>query len=577
MTDSDSDDCDDMPGLVCQTNGASLNTKHIQDDAFDSGEEMFVDSLQPALDLFSSKTFRTAEECMDHCKEVHGLDLNLLKKRHSMDTFSYIRFINYIREEAPSPGFVMSLSSAEKWSDIKYMKPAIGDDPLLMFNFEEDLDSLGEEEDDENGIEIDISRELNDQIANPRNVFSNINISPEGEDSVRIPLDKFNELKIQYERMTKEVQEKEARLKAVMEDMTKMQSIAQHLMGPSTTSSSGSTETTTGSDLPANVSELKSSSFIDGEYFSSYDHYGIHHEMLSDSVRTESYRDSLLKNPGRLKDAAVLDIGCGTGILSMFAAQAGAKTVVGVDCSQIIYSAMDIIRENGLEDRVKLCKGKLEEIELPVEKFDIIVSEWMGYFLLYEGMLDTVITARDKYLAPGGTVLPNRCTLDICAVADHERYDSYVGKFWSEVYGLKMNCMRKPILEEASIEVIPGRVVVSDNITVLDLDLNTCNIGDTQFSAKFDLRISQDSKLTGLCGYFDIFFDLPESPVRFSTGPQSKPTHWKQTIFYLPEKMAVKKDQILNCSISSKRMKTDVRALKVSLTINEKTYRYIVD
>jgi len=492
MTDSDSDDCDDMPGLVCQTNGASLNTKHIQDDAFDSGEEMFVDSLQAALDLFSSKTFRTAEECMDHCKEVHGLDLNLLKKRHSMDTFSYIRFINYIREEAPSPGFVMSLSSAEKWSDIKYMKPAIGDDPLLMFNFEEDLDSLGEEEDDENGIEIDISRELNDQIANPRNVFSNINTSPEGEDSVRIPLDKFNELKIQYERMTKEVQEKEARLKAVMEDMTKMQSIAQHLMAPSTTSSSGSTETTTGSDLPDNVSELKSSSFIDGEYF-------------------------------------------------------------------------------------KLCKGKLEEIELPVEKFDIIVSEWMGYFLLYEGMLDTVITARDKYLAPGGTVLPNRCTLDICAVADHERYDSYVGKFWSEVYGLKMNCMRKPILEEASIEVIPGRVVVSDNITVLDLDLNTCSIGDTQFSANFDLRISQDSELTGLCGYFDIFFDLPESPVMFSTGPQSRPTHWKQTIFYLPEKMAVKKDQILNCSISSKRMKTDVRALKVSLTINEKTYRYIVD
>merc|ERR1739838_510931 len=147
------------------------------------------------------------------------------------------------------------------------------------------------------------------------------------------------------------------------------------------------------------------------------------------------------KNPGCLKDAAVLDIGCGTGILSMFAAQAGAKTVVGVDCSQIIYSAMDIIRENGLEDRVKLCKGKLEEIELPVEKFDIIVSEWMGYFLLYEGMLDTVITARDKYLAPGGTVLPNRCTLDICAVADHERYDSYVGKFWPEVYGLSQNLL----------------------------------------------------------------------------------------------------------------------------------------
>ena len=140
-----------------------------------------------------------------------------------------------------------------------------------------------------------------------------------------------------------------------------------------------------------------------------------------------------------------------------------------------------------------------------------------------------------------------------------------------------MNCMRKPILEEASVEVIPGKCVVSDNVSVLDLNLKTCSIGDTQFSAKFQLKISQDCELTGLCGYFDIFFDLPETPIMFSTGPQSKATHWKQTIFYFPEKMTVKKDEVLNCSITSKRMRTDVRALKISFTINEKTYRYVVD
>ena len=99
----------------------------------------------------------------------------------------------------------------------------------------------------------------------------------------------------------------------------------------------------------------------------------------------------------------------------MFAAQAGAGSVVGVDCSDIIYKAMDIIRENKMEDRVTLVKGKLEELKLPREKFDVIVSERMGYFLLYEGMPDTVIAARDKLLAPGGTMVPNRCTLDICA------------------------------------------------------------------------------------------------------------------------------------------------------------------
>ncbi|KAF3821934.1 hypothetical protein GH733_007308 [Mirounga leonina] len=82
----------------------------------------------------------------------------------------------------------------------------------------------------------------------------------------------------------------------------------------------------------------------DGVYFSSYGHYGIHEEMLKDKVRTESYRDFIYQNPHIFKDKVVLDVGCGTGILSMFAAKAGAKKVLGVDQSEILYQAMDIIR-----------------------------------------------------------------------------------------------------------------------------------------------------------------------------------------------------------------------------------------
>ena len=55
-------------------------------------------------------------------------------------------------------------------------------------------------------------------------------------------------------------------------------------------------------------------------------------------------REALLKNAASIKDTRVLDIGCGTGILSMFSAEAGASAVVGVDCSDIIYQAMDIVR-----------------------------------------------------------------------------------------------------------------------------------------------------------------------------------------------------------------------------------------
>lgn len=47
---------------------------------------------------------------------------------------------------------------------------------------------------------------------------------------------------------------------------------------------------------------------------------------------------------------------------------------------------------------VTIIKGKVEEVELPVEKVDIIISEWMGYCLFYESMLNTVLYARDKWL-----------------------------------------------------------------------------------------------------------------------------------------------------------------------------------
>ena len=71
--------------------------------------------------------------------------------------------------------------------------------------------------------------------------------------------------------------------------------------------------------------------------------------------------------------------------------------------------AMDIVRENSLEKTITLLKGRLEDIsELNGVKFDVIVSEWMGYFLLFEGMLDSVIAARTKHLKEGGRVLPNR-------------------------------------------------------------------------------------------------------------------------------------------------------------------------
>ena len=133
-------------------------------------------------------------------------------------------------------------------------------------------------------------------------------------------------------------------------------------------------------------------------YWHSYAHFGIHEEMLKDEVRTRSYRNAILGNKHLFQGKVVLDVGCGTAILSMFAAQAGAKKVFAIDCSEIIKQARQIVKDNHFEETIELIQGKIEDVELPVEHVDIIVSEWMGYFLVYENMLESVLYARDKWL-----------------------------------------------------------------------------------------------------------------------------------------------------------------------------------
>ena len=128
-----------------------------------------------------------------------------------------------------------------------------------------------------------------------------------------------------------------------------------------------------------------------------------HESMLRDSVRCEAFRRAIVDTvtPG----CAVLDIGAGTGILSLFAAQAGARVVYAVERTHIAELAQRIVSENGFGDRINVLQNDIETLELP-EKVDVIVSEWLGGYGVDENLLPVVALARDRWLKPGGRVIP---------------------------------------------------------------------------------------------------------------------------------------------------------------------------
>jgi protein arginine N-methyltransferase 1 len=91
--------------------------------------------------------------------------------------------------------------------------------------------------------------------------------------------------------------------------------------------------------------------------------------------------------------------------------------------STIIGKAKEIVAVNGLSDKITLLQGKMEEVVLPFDH----VSEWMGYFLLYESMLDTVLYARDKYLVKDGLIFPDKATIYVAGIEDGDYKEEKIG------------------------------------------------------------------------------------------------------------------------------------------------------
>lgn len=299
-------------------------------------------------------------------------------------------------------------------------------------------------------------------------------------------------------------------------------------------------------------------------YFNSYSTFYIHEEMIKDKVRTGSYKKAIDDNAEIFKGKIVLDIGCGTGILSIFAAKAGAKHVYGIEFADIADYAKEIVKENNLSDKITIIKAKVEDVDLPVKKVDIIISEWMGYFLIYESMLDTVLYARDKWLDKNGYILPDRARIFLASIEDGEyRYNKVDS--WSNVYGFDMSCLRNTALAEPLIDVSEAENVNSSIAKVFDIDLYTVKKDDLDFSAGFEIEFTKNNQCHGIITWFDVIFQKLPSRVVLPTGPFDTPTHWKQVIFYLDKEIEVKKGEVLKGNIAAIKDKGNYRFIDIKI------------
>lgn len=470
-----------------------------------------------------------------------------------------------------------------------YLKPFLADDSLL-FSLPRNAKQPGEEADEDDDDE---EEEKESAAAAPGSGAAAAASATPAPPSLVTLLRENQSLRNELSSMAESMSTMQAALKRVAfadedEEGDKAPALASSSASSSGAASSGTTAT------PAEVAAAKAAkaaadaganpgSFapdhVDRDYFGGYSTRNIHELMLRDTVRTEAYRDFIYKNAAIFKDKVVLDVGCGTGILSMFAARAGAKMVIGVDAADIAFKAREIVAANGLSHVVTVLHGKMEEVVLPVEKVDIIVSEWMGYFLLFESMLPSVLYARDRYLrappsaaqspAEATGVYPDRAVMYVagveCTRARREKVD-----WWSDVYGFDMGCLvdERERFQGSTVEIVRPSQVVTSAAVLQQFDCNTVADRALDFVSDFVLEVAEEPKedlMAGFMVYFDTLFELhcDAHVVNLSTAPVADraplpelTTHWQQSVFYLAKPLQIKKGDQIKATLKATRSAT---------------------
>ncbi|KAK2858617.1 hypothetical protein Q5P01_003237 [Channa striata] len=316
-------------------------------------------------------------------------------------------------------------------------------------------------------------------------------------------------------------------------------------------------------------------------YFDSYSDVTIHEEMIADHVRTSTYRTAILRNSESIRGKVVLDVGAGTGVLSVFCAQAGAKKVYAVEACSIAEQAAKIVRHNKLEDRIEVIRGTVETAELP-EKVEVIVSEWMGYALLHESMLNSVLYARDKWLKPGGLILPSKAELFIAPVSDPVLEDRL--HFWytvKEQYGVDMSCMsdfaRRCLMNsDITVNAVTVEDVLSHPARFAELDLYAVTAEELRsVGGHFRCESFGSAAVNAFCVYFTVTFPCPDKPqaqaLVLSTSPFKAETHWKQAVLYLDAPVDVVQDTPVTGTVRMYPSKESARhiCIHVDYTIGE--------
>lgn len=265
-----------------------------------------------------------------------------------------------------------------------------------------------------------------------------------------------------------------------------------------------------------------------------------HHAMLRDSIRMACYRRAIEK--AVTANSVVMDLGAGSGILSFFAAKAGARKVYAVEKRpDMVMLATELAKANSLDKVIEFVQNSshLIQPETLSPRPDLLVAEILGNAILEENVLEFTMDVRDRLLAPGARMIPEGLEIMAAAFDSGASYDRApeVDEL-AEIYGLNFDMLKTVLSQKPTMKLErfnpAAYTMMSDPASVIHIDF--AKLDAPTFTQKFSYKARQDGHINGVCAYFKAHLD---GETVLTNSPWAPPTHWTQVVFHFPDRRAV--------------------------------------
>ena len=267
-----------------------------------------------------------------------------------------------------------------------------------------------------------------------------------------------------------------------------------------------------------------------------YDQY---YHMMADRVRMQAFHKAI-KETVQSGDI-VIDLGCGLGILGIWALQAGASHVYSIEQSDSITLAQKIAHDNKCADEITFIQDHSGNVELPVLA-DVLISETLGSFGIDENCLYHMLDVRKRLLKPNARMIPHAINLFAAPVSSNAVYDKI--DIWNSIEGINLSSAFDVFAGKLLTESVSAGQMLGDPIQLTSIDLG--NFNDPAFKARVLMHMRKAGVLHGVATWFEAH--LSEG-ISINTGPSEVETHWKQGFFPFREQIEVIANDVLEWTV----------------------------